>query len=141
MSIREQLVIYDAVIRSKLMYGLESVNLTETLRKKIDVFHRKGLRQILKISTTYVQKLNHLTPTHDNPYILHLTNVIINTWEERRKGETEWGTQIFKQKKEIIWMSDYYEQMRRNFILQIINAEDDDPIKEIAINKETLTLK
>ena len=30
---REKLIVYDSIIRSKLMYGLESVNLTETLKK------------------------------------------------------------------------------------------------------------
>ena len=50
---REKLVVFDAIIRSKLIYGLESAHLTETHTNKIDVIHRKGLRQIMKVLTTY----------------------------------------------------------------------------------------
>ena len=42
-----QLLIFDAVIKSKLLYGMETVQLTEALRNKIDAFQMKGLRKIL----------------------------------------------------------------------------------------------
>ena len=38
-----QLIIYDAVIRSKLLYNLETMCLTQSLRKKLDTFHLRGL--------------------------------------------------------------------------------------------------
>ena len=43
-----QLIIYDAIIRSKLLYGLETVQLTEAQQKKINAFQMRGLRQIMK---------------------------------------------------------------------------------------------
>ena len=43
-----QLIIYDAVIRSKLLYNLETMCLTQSLRKKFDTFHLRGLRKIFK---------------------------------------------------------------------------------------------
>ena len=53
-----KLIIYDAIIRSKLLYGLETVHLTDAMSKKLDVFHLKGLRQILKMQTTFVNRAN-----------------------------------------------------------------------------------
>ena len=51
-----QLVIYDAVIKSKLLYNLETVFLTQSLRKKLEAFQLRGLRQILKIPTTFIDR-------------------------------------------------------------------------------------
>ena len=48
-----KLIAYDAVIRAKLMYGLESLQLNKDIREDLDVFQRKGIRQILKIPTTW----------------------------------------------------------------------------------------
>lgn len=59
-----QLIIYDAVIRSKLLYGLETVQLTETQEKKIDAFQMRGLRQIMKNTHTYYNR------EHTNKHIL-----------------------------------------------------------------------
>ena len=39
--LREQLIIYDAIVRTKLMYGLESAHLIETLKDKIYVSKEK----------------------------------------------------------------------------------------------------
>eukprot|EP00972_Heterocapsa_arctica_P080433 11853521-Heterocapsa_arctica.AAC.1 len=41
--------VYDAVIVSKLLHGLEALSLTESDRKKVDAFQFRGLRKILGI--------------------------------------------------------------------------------------------
>ena len=82
---REKLIVYDAVIRCKLMYGLESVHLTPTLTTKLNVFQRKGLGQIPGLKTTYGQKQAGIQPTNKNDFILKLTNTL-NTWEEKPRG-------------------------------------------------------
>ena len=51
-----KLLVYDAVIRSKLLYSLETIHLTGSLRKKLDAFHLRGLRKILRIPTTYIDR-------------------------------------------------------------------------------------
>ena len=81
--IREKLIVCDAVIRSKLMYGLESLQLTKELRKTLDTFQLKGLRQILKIPTTWGQMENHRKPYWSNDRIFRLVNAKINTIEAR----------------------------------------------------------
>ena len=43
-----KLRIYDAIIRSKLVYGLESLHLSEGQRQKMNAFQAKGIRQIFE---------------------------------------------------------------------------------------------
>ena len=52
-SITRKLQVYDAVIASKLMYGLESVVFNDSVADRLDSFQLKGLRKILHIPTTY----------------------------------------------------------------------------------------
>ena len=51
-----QLIVYDAIIRSKLLYGLETIYLTGAMQKKLNAFQIRGLRQILKMEHTHQQK-------------------------------------------------------------------------------------
>ena len=53
---REKLIIYDAVIRTKLMYGIESLQLNQDQLKKLDTFQLKGMRQILKKTQQHTDK-------------------------------------------------------------------------------------
>ena len=48
----------DAVIRAKLLYGLESAQLTPAQQRRIEVFQLKGFRKILKMTTTFVERNN-----------------------------------------------------------------------------------
>eukprot|EP00959_Pyramimonas_sp_CCMP1952_P213798 4473558-Pyramimonas_sp.AAC.1 len=53
-SVRRKLQVFSAILRSKLMCGLELAQLTESSRQRLDTFQLKGLRQILEITTTCV---------------------------------------------------------------------------------------
>ncbi len=44
-SIRKKILIYDAIIKSKLLYVLESAQMNQKHRHRLDVFHRRGLRK------------------------------------------------------------------------------------------------
>ena len=44
--IRTKLIVFDAVVRSKLVYGLETVRMTTAQLNRINAFQLKGLRQI-----------------------------------------------------------------------------------------------
>ena len=48
----------DAVLRSKLLYGLESAQLIPSVLKKPETVQLKVLRKILKIETTYINRVN-----------------------------------------------------------------------------------
>jgi hypothetical protein len=48
----------DAVLRSKLLYGLESAQLIPSVLKTLETFQLKVLRKMLKIDTTYINRAN-----------------------------------------------------------------------------------
>jgi len=52
------------VLRSKLLYGLESAQLIPSVSKKLEIFQLKVLRTILRMDTTYVNRAN----TNDKVY-------------------------------------------------------------------------
>ena len=85
--LREKLIIWDAVIRTKLMYGIESLQLNKDQRDRLDVFQLKGIRQIMKIPTTWGQMQKGETPTWDTDRIFRLLNAKINAIEARKKPD------------------------------------------------------
>ena len=48
-SIKHTLNVYDAIVRSKLLYGLESTAMNNTVKHLLDVFQLRRLRKILQI--------------------------------------------------------------------------------------------
>ena len=57
-STKTKLQYWNAVIKTKLTYALETVHLTKGQLRKLDTFQLKGLRQILKMHTTYIERKN-----------------------------------------------------------------------------------
>lgn len=57
------LVILYYVFKSKLLYSLETLHLTQSLRKKVDAFHL--LRRILKLTTTFIDRRNTNTRVYE----------------------------------------------------------------------------
>ena len=53
---RWKILVFDAVVKSKLIYGLETVHLTESLNKHIDSFYIRSLRNILGWKSTFVDR-------------------------------------------------------------------------------------
>ena len=52
------LLVSAMVIRSRLLYGLEAIHLTKSLCCKVNAFHHHGLRKILRLTTTFVDRRN-----------------------------------------------------------------------------------
>ena len=53
---------------TKLIYGLESAVFSDNAKKKLDTFQLKGLRKILKLTTTHIHRSN------TNEYVYELAN-------------------------------------------------------------------
>ena len=116
---------YDAVVRTKLVYGLESVQVNDSLKQKIDAFHLKGLRQILGIQTTYVDR------TNTNEHVYNSANHRAINQSNGGRGEV----------KHVIPISEYYENQRRKIVIEIITQDESNPITSICIDTDTLKLK
>ena len=46
----------NAIVRSKLLYGLEAIQLTQTEISKLNAFQNRSLRRILKIPPTFIDR-------------------------------------------------------------------------------------
>merc|ERR1712086_301462 len=57
-STKTKLQYWNAVINTKLTYALETMYLTKGQLRKLDTFQLKGLRKILKMHTTYIERAN-----------------------------------------------------------------------------------
>ena len=53
-----KITVMDAVIRAKLLYGMDSAQLTPANQRRLEVLQLKGLRKILKMTTTFVERNN-----------------------------------------------------------------------------------
>ena len=58
-SIFWKLKVYNAVIISRLLYGLESLEFIKALEHRLDTFQMKGLRAILKIEHSYWSRISN----------------------------------------------------------------------------------
>ena len=52
------IIVYNSMIRSKLLYGLETVELTQSLLSRLESFQLRGLRKILNMHTTFIDRRN-----------------------------------------------------------------------------------
>ena len=54
-----KLQVYNAIIVSQLIYGLNTIHLTDSCLKSIVTFQLRGLRQILRIDAAYYSRISH----------------------------------------------------------------------------------
>ena len=92
LSLKNKMIVYNAVIRTKVIYGLESIALNKDACKKLDAFYLKGLRKMLKVPTTYLVENRKYT----NEHVLKLAN-------EKAKA---------KECKPIVHLSTYHRNRR-----------------------------
>ena len=115
-----KILIFDAVIKSKLLYGLETTQLTNKCLKRIDAFQIRGLRKILGLKHTYWDR------TATNSRILEEATEITyrqGTEEQKRRN----------QHKEVRKFSKTYQIRREKLLGHIIRTGDDDPLRQVAL--------
>ena len=112
-----KLQVFDAVIRSKLVYSLESLELSSGTLGNLNAFQLKGLRRILKIKTTYVERAN------TNKKVFEQANAIVNP--NNTTG------------KHIKPFSEYIQTQQHKFLAHIVRAQPNDPLRECTLQKNT----
>ena len=55
-SVKWKIQVFNAIVRSKLLYGLEAIQLTQTEISKLNAFQNRSLRRILKIPPTFIDR-------------------------------------------------------------------------------------
>ena len=75
---RWKILVYQSVIKSKLLYGLETIQLTRTRLNRLDAFFYKGIRKILHIPPSFIDR------TMTNIKVLEIANNIIDTYSKNK---------------------------------------------------------
>ena len=121
-SIKEKLQVFDAIIKSKLLYGLESAPLNESTKHELDIFQLKGIRKILGIKTTFIDRSQD-------------TKKIYKQVQSHIDKNTETGHPI----RQFKTMSQTYEERKTQLLNSIITSPEGTPTKVITFKPNTLT--
>jgi len=111
-----KIIVYDAIIKSKLLYGLETVHLTKTMCQKINAFHLRGLRKILDLKTTYLDRNN------SNQRVLQAATQIAYAEQPERKIEL---------------FSEQLKQKRIKLAGHILRANEVDPLRQVSYQTQS----
>ena len=114
---RFKLNVLDAVIRSKLVYGLEAIQLPQSLLMKLDTFQLKGLRKILGFDTTFVNRSN------TNKRVFETANQICNP--------------LHKPDKYIKTFSHYVLNRQEALLKHTVRASNADPLRQVTLIPDT----
>lgn len=107
-----KLIIYDAIIRSKLLYGLETIHLTQAMSRKLDAFQMRGLRRILQRNSTFIDRRNT-----NKSLLEEASSIAYPSRCDRRK---------------IIPFSEYHMNRRAKLLGHILRSNGDDPMRQIS---------
>ena len=113
-TVRFKLIVLNAILYAKVLYGLESAELPITATKALDVFQLKCLRKILKMTTTFITRSN--------------------TNEEVFKR----ANSHLKQGEKIIPLSEIYQKRKTKLFYKVVQSEPQDPIRSIAFQSDSM---
>lgn len=112
-----KLQVLDAVLRSKLVYGLESLQLNEGTIKHLNAFQLKGLRKILNMKTTYIDRAN------TNKKVFEKANSIKNP-----KGTEGKNIKTYEQ---------YVHAKQNQLLSHIVRTDNSDPMRQCTLAEGT----
>jgi len=108
-TIKWKLQVFDAIIRSKLLYGLETMQLTQNEKLRIDAHQMKGIRRILNIPPTHVDR------TWTNELVMKKANE-----EADMKGN-----------KQILKFTEMWKRLKFKLLGHLLRADYRDPLHQI----------
>ena len=104
---RWKLVVFDPIIRSKLLYGLETIHVTRPFSKKLDAFQFRCIRKILGMSPTSINRANT-----NNRLLETATAIAFPAYGDRR----------------IASLSEYHMSRRAKLLEHALRSNNDDPL-------------
>ena len=113
-----KLHIYDAVIRCKLIYGLESLQLNAGTLSHLNAFQLKGLRRILNLKHTFVDRSN------TNHKVFQMANAIKNPQQIEGKN--------------VVQFSSYVHKQQNSLLAHTIRASPEDPLRQCTLTPNTI---
>ena len=112
-SIKWKIRVFDSILKSKVLYGLECIQLTTSNVDKINAFQLKGLRRILKIPPTFIGRSN----TNRN---------VLNTL----KNDYDCAIDLFSES----WM-----KRKLKLLGHILRSNPDDPLRQVLFEYNSFT--
>ena len=116
--IKFKIIALDAILRSKLLYGMETAQLNEPQMKRLDIFQLKALRKVLRLQTTFVNRAN------TNEHVFEQANEHISQ---------EGG------KKKVIPFRKAYMCSKMKQIKRIINQHHNEPTRSVTFRRDLET--
>jgi len=129
-TIKWKLQVFDAMIRSKLLYGLETIQLTQNEKLRLDAFQMKGIRRLLQIPPTHIDR------TWTNELVMKRAN------EEKLKPNKENDAQKVNKKtidKPIIKFTEMWTRLRFKLLGHLLRTHHEDPLHEITFENAIKT--
>ena len=117
-----KVLIFEAVLKSKLLYGLETTQLTKKCLTRIDAFQIRGLRKILNMKHTYWDR------TATNKRILSEATRV--TFKEGTEEQVRRN-----QNREVKPFSVTWQERRKKLMGHIIRTDTNDPLRQVALKK------
>ena len=102
--------------------------MNQALINKINAFHLKGIRQILKIPTTYIDRRN------TNAEVTRRATAALNFSRKKKKK----GKKKKKQKRVQILLGDYIQTRANKYMAHIIRAPEDDPVRRSTLKQGSI---
>ena len=112
-SAKWKLEVYDAIIKNKLLYGLETIHLMQAMQEKFNTCQLRGLRKILTLQSTYMNR------AQTNAYAMKKANQEIN----RNRTNNFRGIKL---------VSELVQQERCRLVGHILKAPPEDPLGQVS---------
>ena len=116
---KRKLQVWNAVIRSKLTYGLVTLQINKDKASRLDAFQLKGIRRILKWKTTYIERKN------TNRRLRRAASEIIN--QDKPKNKL---TPQFEE------LSKRLQDERIKCLGHLLRESKDEPTRQAALNSD-----
>ena len=116
-SIRWKIQVYDAIIKAITLYGLETVHITKAQIDRLHAMHTKGLRNILKLKHTYIDR----SSTYERIWTME---------NDKIKTGKHTNAQVFSFESTL-------KQRRIKFLGHILRAANNDPMRAITFQPNT----
>ena len=122
---KEKINNYNAVVRSKGAYSLATAPLYTAQKTRLDAFQQKGLRQIIGIQPTFIDR------AMSNKKVLDYANAIMY----KMKNLDEYYKLVQKEgdahKPKIMKLSEYIQERAIAHIGHIFRADTKDPVRKV----------
>ena len=109
----------DAVVRAKLIYGTDSMQLNTAELRRMETFHLKAMRKLIRWDTTFVNRAN----TNEKVY-LEVNRVLLESNEEVNK-QRKLQNKKTKKTKPIITFAEFHQRMKLKRFEKTVNSKDE----------------